>query len=226
MLTTMIIQTTIALIISIILLATTQRLRCTRVFYTEPAPLQDGMIKARLALTIRLFISAMVVLMPLILLSIHFNLSWITILTLAVLSFVFSFIFSPKLRISPHSKFVITKSILSNTAILHLKTPYQNVDHETYLELLCLIKSLPKHGVKKIKIHSPIFFFSKTDLREIRLFKNHLNKKNITLNFIPTNKFYSLKEKINILTFRKSSGRINPIKMSKHCSYTLSIDLV
>ena len=146
-----------SLTVSLFLFVLSQYSQDTRVFHKPPSPLHDGFISARLDLALRLTVSLLALLGPFYVAFIDMVTLWDMVLPFVLFPAVTGLLINPELSTYTHSKLVITKPLLSQTATLHLKSPYQQFDRQTYQELLHFVQTLPEHGIKHIKLNSPMF---------------------------------------------------------------------
>ena len=137
---------------------------------------------------------------------------WLLWESKALFPAVIGLLITPELSSTKNPKLVITKPLLSNTATLHLKSPYQHFDRKTYQELLHLIRILPMHGIKHITLNSPMFYHANGKLRNMDMLKKELTKCDARLSHSPTGSFHCLLGKFSLLAAtdqRKKAGLAN-----------------
>ena len=219
------VQLSLAATVSLLLFIAFQCSQDIRVFRKPPTLLLSGFIFARVDLALRLSVSLLALFLP-------FYITFLDIVTLLdVVIYLFLFpalvglLINPELNIDTDSKLVITKPLLSSTATLHLKSPYQHFDRQTYQELLHLVLILPEHGIKHIKLNSPMFYHANGKLRSMNMLEKGLGKRGARLIHSPAGAFDCLLGKFSLLVStdqRKKAGLAN---INLRSWYTLDIEL-
>lgn len=171
----------------------------TRFHYKTYTHLSQGFIYAKSLFIMRLVPLYLCLIIPLSILFYNVMTHWDLLLILSTFAAITALIIAPELHISPNAKLVITKPLLSHTAILHLKAPYQGFDKQTYQELFTLVEYLPRHGVNTLSLTSPMFYNKQGQLRSLKLLEKGLNKRGARLSHSPAGVFDCLLGKISML---------------------------
>ncbi len=219
------VQIILTVIASLLLLILFQCSQNTRVFHKPPSSLQGGFISARLDLALRLTASLLALFGPFYIAFMDMVTLLDIVIPLALFPAVIGLLINPELSIDTNSKLVITKPLLSKTATLHLKSPYQHFDRQTYQELLHLVQILPEHGIKHIKLNSPMFYHANGKLRCMAILEKGLDKRGARLIHSPAGAFDCFLGKISMLLStdqRKKAGLAN---INLRSWYTLNIEL-
>ena len=219
------VQISLTVIMSLLLLMVFQCSQDTRVFHNPPSSLQGGFISARLDLALRLTASLLAFFGPFYIAFIDMVTLWDMVIPLVLFPAVIGLLINPELSIDTDSKLVITKSLLSKTATLHLKSPYQHFDRQTYQEMLHLVQTLPEHGIKHIKLNSPMFYHANGKLRSMDMLEKGLGKRGARLIHSPAGAFDCLLGQFSLLVStdqRKKAGLAN---INLRSWYTLNIKL-
>ncbi len=212
MLTVFTLELSLALITGLLLLTLLQHRQYTRLFSPPAKLLQRGFLAARAHLALRLIASLSASLLPLYFLFIEAGPLRDIVIVLVLLPIVTALIISPELSLTKDAKLVMTKPLLSRTATLHLRTPYQDFDIQTYRELFTLVECLPQYGIKTITLNSPMFYDTRGKLRNFKRLEKGLNKRRARLSHAPIGRFDCLLGKISMLLSRDKR------KHSSHCT--------
>jgi hypothetical protein len=123
---------------------------------------------------------------------------WDIFIGLIGLPMAIGLMITPELNIAPSAKLVITKPLLSATATVHLKSPYQGIDIQTYRELFRLVECLPQYGINTLSLSSPMFYDATGQLRCFSVLEKGLNKRGARLSHSPAGAFDCLLGKISL----------------------------
>lgn len=215
------VQICLPFVVSLALLISFQFSRYTRLYHLPTSLLHHGFGAARLNLAFRLIITTIAILIPF-----YFYLNeaftpWDIVIPL-LFSVVLGLFINPELRAMDNNKLLITAPFLSKTAILHLNLPYQQFDRATYQELLHLIETLPIHGIRHIKLTSPMFYRANGKLRSMQTLGKILTKSTSKFTHAPAKKFDILLGRCCLLIAtdkRKSEGLANINLLNWHTIY-------
>ena len=205
---------------SLLLFAALQYSQYACLFSIPRTLLKRGFLVARGNLALRLMLSFLALLSPFYALFIEAVKIEDFAFPLIALPVFISLFAAPELHTEPNARLVITKPLLSRTATLHLKSPYQGFDRQTYRELFALVESLPQHGIDNISLNSPMFYDNKGTLRDMNVLENGLNKRHARLSHSPAGTFDCLLGKISMLISSdpRKKAQLNKINMTKwHC---------
>ncbi|WP_394230735.1 hypothetical protein [Shewanella colwelliana] len=201
-------QIVLAFIAALIVANTIKATQNTRFHYKTPTRLQQGFVYAKGIFILRVIALWLCLSIPLYILFYSVLTVWGIFITLVGCPAIAALIITPELNTAPNAKLVITKPLLSRTATLHLKAPYQDFDRQTYQELFTLVECLPQYGIKKIALNSPMFYDTNGKLRSMNLLEKGLNKQNARLSHSPARVFDCLLGKISMLASRDKQKHI------------------
>lgn len=208
-------QVALAFIVTLIVINIIKATKNTRFHYKTPTRLQRGFIYAKGIFILRVMTLCLCLSTPLYILFYNVLTFWDILITLMGFPAITALIISPELSTASNAKLVITKPLLSCTATLHLKAPYQGFDRQTYQELFALVECLPQYGIKKIALKSPMFYDANRKLRSMSLLEKGLNKRGASLSHSPAGVFDCLLGKISMLLTQ------NKHKNSNHHTFSL-----
>jgi hypothetical protein len=208
MLLTIFLNVGLAFIAAFIAAAIIKTTRGTRFHYKTPTHLTQGFIYAKGIFIMRVIALWLCLSTPLYILFYSVLTFWDILITLVGFPAITALIISPELSTAPNAKLVITKPLLSPTATLHLKAPYQGFDIQTYRELFALVECLPQYGINNISLNSPMFYDTKGELRSMNLLEKGLNKRGARLSHSPAGTFDCLLGKISMLASRDKKKHI------------------
>ena len=208
-------QIGLAFVVAIVLFIFLQVLPSTRLNYK--APLVNGFITTRANMILRLLASTLALFGPFFIIFIDLMTLDEALTLLLLCPIVFGLLLNPELTLSSNARLVITKSLISHTATLHLREPYQDFDRKTYQELLQLVTLLPQYGIEHIRLDSPMFYHASGELRSMTMLEKGLNQRGARFIHSPAGRFDCLLGKISMLvsTSKQKKSKIHHISLFK-----------
>ena len=216
-------QAALAFVAALIAATIIKTTRNTRFHYKAPTRLQQGFIYAKGVFIMRLFALWACLSLPLYILFYSVLTYWDILITLVGFPAITALIIAPELNTAPNAKLVVTKPLLSRTATLHLKAPYQGFDRQTYRELFALVESLPQYNVEKLSLNSPMFYDNKGELRDMNVLEKGLNKRGARLSHSPAGAFDCLLGKISMLLSTDQQKKAGLANINLRNWHTLNI---
>lgn len=206
-------QIGLSFVAAVVLFIFLQVLPSTRLKYK--APLVNGFIKTRANMILRLLASTLALFGPFFIIFIDLMTLDEALTLLLLCPIVFGLLLNPELTLSSNARLVITKSLISHTATLHLREPYQDFDRKTYQELLQLVTLLPQYGIEHIMLKSPMFYHASGSLRSMAMLEKGLNKRSAWLTHSPARRLDCLLGKISMLvsTSKQKKSKIHHISL-------------
>ena len=219
-------QLAAALAVALSLCVALQFFDATKLTRRQAEPVTSGFLRPRVDLGLRLMAFLLVALFPFLIGFAEFfslkDTAVLPLLPLLALMFI-----NPELTVplNTTTELVFTKPLWGKTVTVHLATPYQAFNRETYRQLFNLVDTLPRYGVKRLKLSSPMFYTQTGELRKMAILDKGLNKRYARLTHAPTGRFDCLLGKISMLLSRDKRKRAGLTKINIVNWHTITIEL-